>query len=187
MIEILPNWHPIFVHFTIALLAISVLLFVLAIAARSQTWSQDVMMTAHWNLWLGAAFTVITIGAGLYAYNTVAHDDPSHAAMTDHRNWAFATAALFWSLALFSGWKKKLRREPSMIFVAALVLSSGILLTTAWKGGELVYRYGLGVMSMPQSEGEGHEHVAGQGHADEADDNHDVEKDDDGHVDDHEH
>lgn len=28
MIEIIPNWHPIFVHFTIALLTISTLLYV---------------------------------------------------------------------------------------------------------------------------------------------------------------
>ena len=29
MIEILPNWHPIFVHFTVALLTVAVALYLL--------------------------------------------------------------------------------------------------------------------------------------------------------------
>ena len=28
--------------------------------------------------------------------------------------------------------------------------------STAWRGGEVVYRYGLGVMSMPQTDDHGH-------------------------------
>jgi uncharacterized membrane protein len=37
MIEIIPNWHPILVHFTIALLAIATLLFVVsAVAGRGR-------------------------------------------------------------------------------------------------------------------------------------------------------
>ncbi|NOR51996.1 MAG: hypothetical protein GQ470_05195, partial [Gammaproteobacteria bacterium] len=48
---------------------------------------------------------VLTVASGLYAYNTVAHDTPSHAAMTLHRDWALATVGLFslltiWSLAM---------------------------------------------------------------------------------------
>lgn len=40
-----------------------------------------------------------------------------------------------------------------------LLLAAGVLLaSTAWHGGELVYRHGLGVMSLPQPEGEGHDH-----------------------------
>lgn len=49
--------------------------------------------------------------------------------------------------------------------------AAGLLLSTAWHGGELVYRYGLGVMSMPKSHGEGHahEHGPGMGHTDTLD------------------
>ncbi len=55
-----------------------------------------------------------------------------------------------------------------MIFMLTLILSTGLLALTAWKGGELVYRYGLGVMSLPQvaqgAEGHDHEHAEGEGH-----------------------
>lgn len=37
MIEIIPNWHPIFVHFTIALLTISTLLYVAGLFLKKKT------------------------------------------------------------------------------------------------------------------------------------------------------
>lgn len=37
-------------------------------------------------------YTIGTVLAGWYAYNTVPHTALSHAAMTDHRNWALSTA-----------------------------------------------------------------------------------------------
>ena len=102
IVEIIPNWHPIFVHFTVALFSTATGLFVLGTVAGKKEWSKTVLTAAHINLWLGALATIATIAAGLYAYNTVNHDAPSHLAMTDHRNWAFGTAALFALITLWS-------------------------------------------------------------------------------------
>jgi len=55
---------------------------------------------ANWSLWSGCLVTIGTVFAGWYAYNTVAHDQSSHAAMTLHRDWALATASLFLILGL---------------------------------------------------------------------------------------
>jgi len=172
MPEIIPNLHPVFVHFTVALLSVSTGLFIalqLFGARLPESLRQQLRSVARWNLWLGAAITLITVAAGFYAYNTVAHDAPSHAAMTDHRNWALATAPLFIGIALWSMvcvWKKKMLGGR---FVIALLVAQALLLSTAWRGGEVVYRYGLGVMSLPQSEGVGHAHAhgEGEGHADD--------------------
>lgn len=73
MIEIIPNWHPILVHFTIGLLAISTALYAAGFALKKVS----LLITARWNLWLGALITIGTVAAGLYAYNTVAHDGMS--------------------------------------------------------------------------------------------------------------
>ncbi len=43
-----------------------------------------------------------------------------------------------------------------------MLIVQGLLLFTAWLGAELVYRYGLGVMSLPQSENEDHSHLHGK-------------------------
>ncbi|MCF6356007.1 MAG: DUF2231 domain-containing protein [Candidatus Polarisedimenticolaceae bacterium] len=166
MPEIIPNLHPVFVHFTVALLSVSTGLFIVLHLLGSrlpENLRQQLRTVARWNLWLGAGITVITVAAGFYAYNTVAHDAPSHAAMTDHRNWALATAPLFIGIALWSMvsvWKGK---QLGGRFVVALLIAQILLLSTAWRGGEVVYRYGLGVISLPQSEGAGHAHAHGEG------------------------
>lgn len=176
MIEILPNWHPAFVHFTVALLSISTLLFVAVRLGRDRGWAGHAKTAAYWNLWLGAALTVLTVLAGVYAYNTVQHDTPSHAAMTDHRNWALATAIIFWGLALWAARTKRAGGDIGTGFLAILVVATGLLGVTGWKGGEVVYRYGLGVMSLPEvsadssgaDTGDGHDHDHGEAASPEA-------------------
>jgi uncharacterized membrane protein len=161
--EIIPNWHPVFVHFTLALLIVSVGLYVISALIKPGDLSQQWRTVARWNLWLGAAFTVVTLLTGWYAYNTVTHDDPAHLAMTDHRNWALVTAATFFVLATWSIWQYTKGRTISVFFILALIVGGLLLLSTAWRGGELVYRHGLGVMSLPQpsaagSDGHDHDH-----------------------------
>ena len=56
------------------------------------------------------------------------------------------------------------KKALSRVFIVAMVISGTVLMSTAWHGGELVYRYGLGVMSLPKAEGDGHDHSHGGGH-----------------------
>lgn len=166
MIEILPNWHPVFVHFTVALLIIAATIHLLSHFLPNGKLANELTIVARWNLWIGMVFTLLTVAAGWYAYNTVAHDARSHSAMTEHRNWAMATFALFLGIA---GWEYYLTRrgkDKGWLFTGLLVIAAGLLLSTAWHGGELVYRYGLGVMSMPKPEGPGHTHAHGEGNGD---------------------
>jgi len=168
MIEILPNWHPVFVHFTIALLSMSVVFFLIqAFLPEKHRWQVPVSTLSKANLWLGTGFAIITAIAGWFAYNSVSHDTPSHAAMTDHRNWALATLAVFIILAFWSALFRHQKKAPTL-FVIAILIAGGLLASTGWHGAEAVYRYGLGVMSIPKSTGEGHahKHAEGEGHGD---------------------
>ncbi len=155
MLEMMPTAHPIFVHFTVALLFVAAALFILGTIFAKQPWAQTALRVAHVNLWLGAIFTIGTVTAGLYAYNTVNHDTPSHLAMTNHREWALPTAALFIGLAIWSIIIYRRSLRVGMVFLAMLMLASGALGVTAWKGGELVYTHGLGVMSILEVSGDG--------------------------------
>lgn len=140
MIEIIPNWHPIFVHFTIGLLGISALFYLAGVVLKKE----HLLQVARWNLWIGALITIGTVLAGWYAYNTVNHDGHSHTAMTNHRNWALPTAAAFILLALWSFIRRT--KEPAALFMICLLLATAALGVTGYKGGELVYRHGMGVM-----------------------------------------
>lgn len=161
MVEIIPNWHPIFVNFTVALFLVATLLYSVALLAPNAPWRQACLGTAHWNLALAAGFALITVGTGLNAYYSVAHDSPSHAAMTDHRNWALVTASAIVAMGLWQWMRRRSDSQPHWILAVALVLAGGLLTVTAWKGAELVFRYGLGVMALVEAEEPGHSHEHG--------------------------
>jgi uncharacterized membrane protein len=148
LIQIIPNWHPIFVHFSIALLSISTLMIASSFIIKND-FKEKILNSGYINLWVGCLITFGTVAAGFYAYNTVAHDGPSHAAMTDHKNWALTTAITFLILTLWSVWLYRKNQKQNILFIACLLVATSLLGITGLKGGEVVYRYGLGVMSMP--------------------------------------
>ncbi|MEK6747836.1 MAG: DUF2231 domain-containing protein [Pseudomonadota bacterium] len=171
MIEIIPNWHPILVHFTVALFTLAAGLFVVTPFIKSSVLKEQWQIVARWNLWFSAGITLVTGLTGLYAYNTVTHDVPSHAAMTEHRNWAIVAATLILTLAVWSIVRVRRNRALGVAFSVAMAAAGGVLAATAWHGSEVVFRYGLGVKSLPKAEGEGHahQHAGGAGHGAEQD------------------
>lgn len=158
MIEILPNWHPLFVHFTVALFVVSTIFYFIAYFGKQLKLSQEFLIVARWCLWVGALVTIGTVIAGFYAYYTVAHDARSHLAMTDHRNWAIVTFITMLILAFWAWLRYRTSKGTQKIFLLGLLLGVGLLMATAWRGGELAYRYGIGVLSLPKAHGVGHNH-----------------------------
>lgn len=162
MIEIIPNWHPIFVHFTVALFSTAVVFYSFDYLFKKLKFypklSADFEIVARWCLWTVSIIVIGTITTGLYAYYTVQHDTPSHLVMTNHRNWAIPTASAMLIVALWSAWQTYKRKAINGIFIFALLVVQVALLSTAWHGAELVFRYGVGVMSVPKSEVAGHHH-----------------------------
>lgn len=157
MVVIIPNWHPIFVHFTVALFTTSVLFYWLSyLFSFSEQIPKKIFIefnaVAHWCLWLTAIITIGTIIAGFYAFNTVRHDSASHLAMTLHRNWALSTAIAILLVTIWSFWLYLKEKAITLLFLIAVLIVQCLLIITAWHGGELVYRYGLGVMSLPHLE-----------------------------------
>lgn len=187
MPEIIPNLHPLFVHFPIALVSLSALFHVAAVAIRDKPCATHCAVLAHTTLWLGALAALPTVFSGWQAFNSVHHDAASHAAMLLHRAWALGTLAVLLALAGWDAWRNKVDTNPAPWFVALVIGAWGLVATTAWHGGELVYRHGLGVMSLPAAEGD---HGHGQGHTHEYPDANATGTDthDDGHRhDDHQH
>lgn len=153
MIEIIPNWHPVFVHFTIAPLLVSVAAFLLAaLLPAAKPRRGQVLDFAHWNLRLGFLFALVTAWLGWLAYNGVAHDDAGHAAMTAHRDAALLTLALFAPFFVASWFRQRIGRGLGLALALAIALPGASLARTGWLGGEAVFRHGLGVERLPQSE-----------------------------------
>lgn len=166
MINIIPNWHPAFVHFPIAFTTAALAFTGMGTLFRNWSYAAQCLITGRWMLWGAALSALIAAGFGWFAFNSVAHDEVSHAAMIVHRNWALGALTALLALAAWDVWRGRSGRMPSLGFLALLVTTWLLVVSAAWNGGEVVYRYGLGVMSLPKPEGMGHAHERGAGHGD---------------------
>lgn len=162
MPEIIPNLHPFAVHFPIALVSLSAFFHLEALVIRGKpACATHCAVLAHTTLWLGALAAIPTVLFGWQAFNSVHHDDVSHAAMLVHRTWALSTLAVLAVLAIWDAWRSKVTSMPVWWFTGAVVGAWAMVAVTAWHGGELVYRHGLGVISLPAAETGWHGHAHG--------------------------
>lgn len=148
MIEIIPNWHPFIVHFSIAPLTISTLFFLAILIPQLSGYRKELEVVAKWNLYIGVFSTIIAVASGWQAFTTVAHDAQGHAAMSIHRVWAAVTLILFVSAAAIYHFTQKERIK--LWFPIYLVIATCSLMITGYLGAENVYRHGLGVMRVPE-------------------------------------
>ncbi|MEK7810695.1 MAG: DUF2231 domain-containing protein [Pseudomonadota bacterium] len=158
MIEVIPNLHPLLVHFPIALISVAAFFHLAARLLRNQPrCASYCAVLAHTTLWLGALSALPTAMLGWMASNTVNHDDAGHAAMLLHRSWALATLLALTILAGLDAWRHKVDAIPEWPFIGAVILGWALVASTAWHGAELVYRHGLGVIAIPVQEHGGHD------------------------------
>jgi uncharacterized membrane protein len=189
MLEIIPNWHPIWVKIAIGLLFGSGLFYLLW--AIKPEW-KDMRIVGRWTLWFGALAAMAAVASGFIAYNTVAHDGLAHPVMLTHRNWALVTLAVFIALAAWVLIRYLSRASEKRLFAVALLVGIGLLFTTAWYGSHLVYKHGLGVERLPEpgehdhGHGHGDDHGHDHGHDEADNDDHDHEHNDED-RDDHDH
>lgn len=140
------HFHPIFVHFVIALLIISSLLFIIAMLGRNTTWFDKCYTTARWNFWIGLLFAVFTAVTGLIAYFTVPNIDKTMRwAINFHLLFAVLTVLFYVTLAAFLWNRLRKNLLPSKTWTASLVIGIILILITGFLGGRLVFDKGVGV------------------------------------------
>ena len=167
--ELIPNAHPIAVHFPIALTLIALLFSLAARIGSRHNLATQLATVGHWALWISGVTAIIAAGLGWLAFNSVDHDDAGHAAMLIHRNWAMPTAIGLLLLAIWDVFKSRAHQVMSWFTLIVLTLLSGSVAITGWLGGEVVYRHGIGVLSLPEiavgSDSHGHEHGDSDSHS----------------------
>jgi uncharacterized membrane protein len=137
------NLHPYVVHFAVAPLITSVVLFLVATAGRSRPWSAGLLTVARWNLWLGAPLALAAIASGFFDYIAARCDADTIAATVVHRR---SGAVTWWSslVAAIAVYRTR-HRSPGPRLLAWLVLVGLAATTATVLGTRLTYERGLGV------------------------------------------
>tara|TARA_R110002110_G_scaffold415856_1_gene658371 strand:+ start:10244 stop:10780 length:537 start_codon:yes stop_codon:yes gene_type:complete len=142
--------HPIFVHFTVALTLTGIFCYFVGRFISPQRWKKDLLVSSSWMLLFSALATVLTLYTGYLQFSVVSHDSGSHLAMVNHRYWAIGTGLLLFIVAIWGMNNYRKGSYTGIIFPLLLIILLGGLSTTAFKGGNLVYKFGLGVKSIPE-------------------------------------
>ncbi len=160
---IMPNWHPMFIHFPIALLVLG---FVIEIITSGRP-RAGFRTAGRWMLLLGAFLALPTVTSGIYAFRDVAA--PGRLDVDQHwqqvvatNNWLpqqwdsishhiwYNSAAVVLFLAAVGVWlgsSDKWRCTLRLPLLGVMLVGLALMSIGAWHGGELVYRYGAGVES----------------------------------------
>ncbi len=138
----MPNIHPLIVHLPIALLTFSFLFDFLGLLAKKEQFER----TAWWGFLAGTIGLLLSVATGLSAESSTIISDAAREHFDSHQQLAFAVTGLysfllFWRVAS----RTKLPLSKQKAFVTLSFLGVILIWTTAWYGGELVYRFGVGV------------------------------------------
>ena len=131
--------HPAWVHFPIALLITGLAVELLDAARRRPDWLKP---AAACLLWLGTAAAWIAMGLGMLAEKTATHVPMAWEELAEHKELGFWTVGLFTALSV---WRRFRPERFARVFPAAWAFATGVLLATAYHGGEVVFSFGMGV------------------------------------------
>jgi uncharacterized membrane protein len=149
--KLLPGWHPIVVHFPLALVVTATLFLFAARLLRRESHVATLATVGTWNLCLGAFAALLALATGLAAIIGLHVGVAAHQAISLHVKWAIFTTLALVLLAVWRGAGTAQESRPSWIFMVVLLAATFALVYTGYRGGQNVYRYGVGVMMAPAS------------------------------------
>jgi uncharacterized membrane protein len=139
------RWHPMVVHFPLALILTAAALLLAARLLRRPEMAAVMASAGTWNLCLGAVAAVIGLGTGLAAVLDLDVSAAARESISAHAKWAIFTTVALVLLAVWRGAGTEHRSRPSWLFVIVLSAATCALIMTGYRGGQNVYRFGVGV------------------------------------------
>lgn len=136
--------HPLIVHFPIALLLTSILADLLALLCHRAAFQE----VALFLLVLGVIGAIAAGVSGEQAGEAVAHLPDLRGAVEQHEDFATGAIWLFIALLLsrlYTVIKGRFASTFQALYLIISLVAGGLLMATAYSGGNLVYEHGAGV------------------------------------------
>ncbi len=137
--------HPIFVHFAIALTLAAVLLDGMDVWQGNETWQQ----AGRLNLLLGVGGLALAVLSGWFENQLPRVQGPFEAQVHElleyHEYLGFGLLGFFVFLLI---WRWRIQGQVSVVFLALAFLGVIGMAVQGYLGGEVVYRYGVGVKAV---------------------------------------
>jgi uncharacterized membrane protein len=140
-----PGWHPLVVHFPLALVFVAAPLFLAARLLRGDAIASTAAVVATWNLCLGTVAAVFALATGLAGVLDLDVSAAARQAISVHTKWAMFTTLALILLAVWRGAGTAHGSRPSWIFIIVLFCAAAALVVTGYRGGQNVYEFGVGV------------------------------------------
>ena len=141
----MPNVHPILTHFPIVFLTTGLVCDVMSVLLNKT----ELERAGAWGQLLGALGLAATVVSGMFARVAVEASESARNAISSHEQVAFVAAALTAFLLLWrTASRLKLPVNHKSTFLLLSLASVVALWFGAWLGGELVYRFGIGVQHL---------------------------------------
>lgn len=135
------NFHPLIIHFPIALTLVAVALDIAALLLKKEDWHT----AAKWN-YLAATITALgALGTGLYAEDGIPTSGASHDLAETHKLLGIGFTILTTFLVLWRFLAKtSFPRRLGLVYICGIVTAAGLVAATGHWGGRLVYEHGIG-------------------------------------------
>jgi uncharacterized membrane protein len=143
-VNTLLQWHPMVVHFPLALTVTAAAALLLARTLRGSI-GATLATVGTWTLCLGAIAALFAVGTGMAAALDLHLAVAAKAAVSIHVKWALFTTVALLLLAVWRGAGSAQNSRPSWLFLLLLFAATAALIETGYRGGQNVYQFGVGV------------------------------------------
>ena len=142
---IVPGWHPIVVHFPLALVVTGAGFLLAAKFARSDRIGRTLATVGTWNLCIGTAAAFLALATGLAAVLDLHVGTAAHHAITAHLKWAISSTCALLLVSVWRGAGNAADSRPSWLLIVVMLAATAALIVTGYRGGQNVYGFGIGV------------------------------------------
>ena len=153
------TFHPLFVHFPIALLIVSGIIALIDLLKANEQLKKIIL----WNLIFALISFIFTISLGFIDANAIPHNEIIHKIMEVHEKIGILLFAITFILTMWLIIRiSKMAKLENLLFVILLWFAMALVSYNGYLGGKMVYDNGAGIKPMQNSfildEAEEHEH-----------------------------